>query len=66
MRASFILGIIVGIITFFVGFFAFTVGVFNQAFNDTSMGLEYLTVVSFIAGILGIVGGVIGMKKGGY
>src|SRR5688572_26212940 len=58
MRASFVWGIIGGIITFLVG-------TFNQAFNDTSMGLVYLTIVSFIAGILGIVGGAIGMKKGG-
>ncbi|MDQ3847878.1 MAG: hypothetical protein M3261_02865 [Thermoproteota archaeon] len=56
MRASFVPGIIGGIISFLVGFFEFFIGVTNQAFNSTSFGLEYLMIVSFFAGILGIVG----------
>ena len=65
MRGSFVLGIIGGIISFMVGTFAFFIGAFNQSFNNTWGGFGALTAVSFIAGILGIVGGAIGMKKGG-
>lgn len=65
VRRSFILRLIGGIISFLVGFFEFFIGAANQAFNSTSFGLEYLMIVSFLAGIFGIVGRAVGEKKGG-
>jgi len=67
MRPSFVLGIFGGIIAFIVGLLEYIIGTAYIAFNfnSTSSGVEYLLIVSFIAGILGIVGGAIGMKKGG-
>jgi len=52
---------------FIVGLLEFVIGTVNQAFNSTtSLGLEGLIDShSFIAGILGIVGGAVEMKKGG-
>jgi hypothetical protein len=65
MRASFILGIIGGIISFIVGYIVYRSGIAVQALNSTtSYGFESLLIVS-LGGILGIVGGAIGKKKGG-
>lgn len=65
MRSSFILGLVGGVITMIMGFLVFFVATFAKAFGSTMQGLEYLPVLSFIGGIMGIVGGSIGKKVGG-
>jgi hypothetical protein len=67
MRVSFILGIIGGIISFIIGYIVYLSAIATQRLNSTttSYGFESLLIVSFIAGILGIVGGAVGKKKGG-
>src|SRR6266498_973354 len=65
VRPSFILGIIGGIISILVGFIEFFLVALSQALIRKTLGLEYLIVISIIAGILGIIGGAKGRKSGG-
>ncbi len=65
MRGSFILGVLGGIITIIVGVIVIFVGAFVKAFVGSAPGLEYLSALSFIGGIMGIVGGAWGKKGGG-
>lgn len=64
MKRSFFLGILGGIVSFAMGMLA----VFLMAIDQASGGNTDLTiniVLAFVAGILGIVGSVVGNKRGG-
>ncbi len=64
MKRSFFLGILGGIVSFAIGMLA----VFLMAIDQASGGNTDLTlniVLAFVAGTLGIVGGVVGNKRGG-
>ena len=64
--ASIILGILGGLIAIGVGIFAFFVGSVVSIFSYVEPGLvSTLTGLSFVAGILGIIGGSIGRRAGG-
>jgi hypothetical protein len=64
MKPSFLLGILGGIFSFSMGVLVvLPMAISNYGAVDT--GLTILIVLAFLAGILGIVGGVVGNRKGG-
>jgi|GEM_PF-2344581 hypothetical protein len=64
MKRSFFLGILGGIVSFAIGMLAFFLMVIDQA-SGGNTDLTVNIVLAFIAGTLGIVGGVVGNKRGG-
>ena len=63
MKRSFLLGTIGGICSFVMGILAIFIMFFSQA-NGVTSDLTVNIVLAFIAGTLGIIGGVIGNKSG--
>lgn len=64
MRRGFLLGVLGGIFSFVMGIFAAFVMLVSLA-NGVEADLWVSIVLSFIAGVLGIIGSVMGNKKGG-